>query len=374
MGWIAVRTLVADRGKLATALVGLVFSLVLVNVQGGLFLGLLGKASLLVDRAGADIWVGHKAMHNVDFPHAIPSRWVARLRSLPGVQRAEPYTIGWATMTLPSGGFEPVVVVGSDPASLLGSAWNIREGSPGALRHNDGIVVDECDDHKLEHPAVGDLREIGGRKARVVAKSRGIVGFLISPYVFTTLDRAAEYLRLPHGVCSYYLVQVKPGFSVDEVSQAIRHRTPQLDVYARHEYARISIQFWMTRTGLGISFGAATLLGLAVGLVMVAQTLYASVLDRLGEFGTLKALGAEEWQVYQILLTQALALAGGGSLIGLVAVAAIRHWFHSYRAPIVIPLWLSLGSCLLLLAIALVSSLLPYLRVRRLDPVMVLQG
>jgi hypothetical protein len=62
---IAIRTLIADRGKLLTALVGVVFSVVLMNVQGGLFVGLIRKAGLLVDGGEADIWVGHKHMHNV---------------------------------------------------------------------------------------------------------------------------------------------------------------------------------------------------------------------------------------------------------------------------------------------------------------------
>ena len=39
----------------------------LVNVQGGLFLGLIRKVSLLVDQSDADIWVGHRRIHNVDF-------------------------------------------------------------------------------------------------------------------------------------------------------------------------------------------------------------------------------------------------------------------------------------------------------------------
>ena len=121
---IAIKTLVADRGKLLTALVGVVFSIVLVNVQGGLFIGLISKASLLVDQGGADIWVGHKKMNNVDFPYDIPRRWVQRIRSIEGVKRAEPYLVGHSVMTLPDGGFEQVLVVGSEPLSLLGSANN----------------------------------------------------------------------------------------------------------------------------------------------------------------------------------------------------------------------------------------------------------
>lgn len=78
----------ADGGKLATAMVGVVFSVVLVNVQGGLFFGLLGKVALLVDCGEADIWVGHKRVHNIDFPLDIPKRWLYRVRAVPGVETA----------------------------------------------------------------------------------------------------------------------------------------------------------------------------------------------------------------------------------------------------------------------------------------------
>ena len=116
--------------------------------------------------------------------------------------------------------------------------------------------------------------------------------------------------------------------------------------------------------------GAATLLGLFVGLVMVAQTLYASVLDRLAEFGTLKAIGATERQVFSILFLQVLSMSLAGSLIGLLLVGVIQRIYDTPQAPIVIPWWVSLGSCVLVLLICLAAAMLPYLRIRRVDPMM----
>src|ERR1044072_2972615 len=111
MWTIAIKTLVAERGKFLAALVGVTFSIALVNLQLGLFLGLMRKAGLLVDNSQADIWVGHKQMHNVDFVRDIPRRWLHRIKSVPHVERVEPYVVGFSDVTLPSGGFESVVVV-----------------------------------------------------------------------------------------------------------------------------------------------------------------------------------------------------------------------------------------------------------------------
>jgi putative ABC transport system permease protein len=373
MWTLAIKTLLADRAKLITAVVGVVFSVVLVNVQGGLFFGLISKASLLVDQGNADIWVGHKKMNNVDFPQDVPRRMVQRIRSIDGVKHAESYLVGHSVMTLPDGGFEYVLVVGCDPATLLGGASPKVSGDMHEIRRADGVLVDIHDSDKIGSPALGDIREIGRRRARVVGFTQGILGFLVTPYVFTTIDRAAGYLGRSTGAASYFLVQVEDGASLTDVCQRIRDRLPDMEAYTRDEYAAITVRYWLQRTGLGISFGAATALGLIVGLIIVGQTLYASVLDRLIEFGTLKAIGAQESQVRAVILQQALALALVGSTLGLVCVSALQAWCSTPHAPITIPWFVALGSCVVVTAVCLASSLMPYLRIRAIDPAMVLQ-
>jgi len=374
MQTIAQKMLVADRGKLITALVGVVFSGVLVNVQTGLFLGFITRAGLLVDRGEADIWVGHKMMQNVDFPQDIPRRWIQRIRGIPGVAQARPYLIGASKMTLPSGGYEDVYVVGVDRTTFLGHAWNFSESDPAAILQPDGVIVDKHEAEKLEFPEIGDMREVAGSRARIVGRTQGVMGFLVLPYVFTTYERAGHYLKKGPEVCSYYLIQVEKEADVDFVCAQIRKRIPEVEAYPREAYTRISIDYWMRRTGLGISYSAATLLGLIVGLVMVAETMYAMVLDRLGEFGTLKAIGAKESQIFGVLVVQATIMAVFGSLIGLAIVWSIVQLFSTPRAPIVIPATVALGNCGLVFCICLVSAWLPYLRIRNIDPMMVLQS
>src|SRR5258708_33553281 len=96
----ALKPLTADRGKLCTGLAGVIFSLVLVNVQGGLYLGLMQKASLLVDHCDADIWVGNQMVENVDLARDIPEMWINRLRGVTGVECVKPYIVGKGTASL----------------------------------------------------------------------------------------------------------------------------------------------------------------------------------------------------------------------------------------------------------------------------------
>ena len=374
MWTIAIKTLCADRGKLLAAVVGVAFSVTLVNVQIGLFLGLMQKAGMLVDHSQADIWVGHKQMHNVDFARDIPRRWLHRIKAVPGITRVEPYLIGFSDMTLPSGGFENVVVIGIEPDAELGKPWNLDGDSWQATQQCHGIIVDALDDDKLEAPSVGELREIGHVRVRVVDHSRGILSFLVTPYLFTTYTRAATVLHKDPRCSSYFLVKVEPDSDPKAVCHEIMSRVPELDAYPAAEYSRISRDFWMTRTGIGISFGAATLMGLIVGLIMVAQTLHSIVLDRQAEFAALKAMGGSEWQLFSLIVAQATFLAQVGSLVGLAGVVLVQHFVSTPRAPIETPLWLTAGSIGLVFLICWIAAVLPYLRIRRIDPLFVLQG
>jgi putative ABC transport system permease protein len=140
------------------------------------------------------------------------------------------------------------------------------------------------------------------------------------------------------------------------------------------KYASTSINFWMTRTGIGLSFGAATMMGLLVGLVMVGQTLYAMVLDRINEFATLKAIGSSEKEIIMLLAAQSTVVAVVGITIGTALSMITCFLLSTPRTEINIPVMLYAGSALLVFVICLVASALPYMRIRSVDPHSVLQG
>jgi putative ABC transport system permease protein len=377
MWLLAIKAMLADRAKLITSLLGITFSVVLVNLQGGLLIGLIHKASVLVDYGQADIWVGHRYMTNVDLSPPIPERWIERIRKLDGVERADRYVIGIAYTALPDGRQEQVFVVGTEPASLLGNPTYVKEGRRDAVRDPDAVVIDTHDAARLGNCRVGDLREINGSRARVVGMTQGISGFTTTPYVFTTLERArTKYLKglTPPGQCSYFLVKAKPGTDIASLCSEIRKQVPELEVYDRTTYSRECMQYWMMRTGIGISFGLAAFLGLLVGLAVVAQTLYAAVNERVREYGTLKALGADDLCVGRFLLTQAVGNAVLGVMVGLSASVFIGQGVDSPKAPVVLTWEVAVISAALILAVCLFAAWLPYWRIRNIDPASVLRS
>jgi putative ABC transport system permease protein len=376
MWLLAVKAMLGDRARLVASLLGVSFAVVLVNLQGGLLLGLIRKASLLVEYGQADVWVGPRHTNNLEMGSFIPERWLQRLRGLDGVQRADAYVIAGSQASLRDGRIETVLLVGCDPASLLGNAWQMAEGDARAVRQPDAVLVDEAEAAKLGGCRVGDVFEINRQRARVVGLTRGTVGFTNNAYVFTTLERArAKYSNaVPAGQCSFFLVRARPGADAVALCARIRERIPEVDVYERQDYGRTCMLFWLTRTGIGISFGVASFLGLLVGLAVVGQTLYAAVTERLREFGTLKALGAAEGCVARFIVTQALANAVLGSAVGLLGAVLVGRLMSTVRAPVVMTNWVAAGSVALVTLVCLVAAALPYWRIRNIDPASVLRS
>jgi putative ABC transport system permease protein len=206
--------------------------------------------------------------------------------------------------------------------------------------------------------------------------THGVVGFTTTPYVFTTLHRArANYLPQAYpDQCSFFLVKASPGTDVSALVATLRQRVPELDVHDRATFSDICVNYWLTRTAIGIGFGLATFLGLLVGLVMVAQTLYASVSERVKEFGTLKALGATDRAVGRFLLVQALGNAFLGSALGLVGGVVVGTLVSSPRAPVLFRGWVMAGSVVLITLVCLLASWAPYWRIRKIDPASVLRS
>jgi putative ABC transport system permease protein len=134
------------------------------------------------------------------------------------------------------------------------------------------------------------------------------------------------------------------------------------------------MEFWLTRTGIGISFGLAAFLGVLVGLAVVAQTLFATVAERIKEFGTLKAMGADDGCIGRFLAAQALGNAAIGSVIGLVGSVVLAQVMSTARAPVILTGIVAVVSVVLMVVVCLIAAWLPYWRMRRIDPASVLRS
>ena len=91
-------------------------------------------------------------------------------------------------------------------------------------------------------------------------------------------------------------------------------------MYANDEFLAKTRNYWVLETGAGITTPIGAFLGLVVGVVVIAQTIYAATVDHLREFGTLKAMGASNGfsYNYNVIIQQAFLSAAMGYSVAVV--------------------------------------------------------
>ncbi len=372
---LAARNLFHDRLRFVATAIGIVFSVVLVLVQMGLYLGFGRMVTTMIDHADTDLWVMRKGTKCFEDPSLIKSGLGDAIAAVKGVGEVTPLVIGFADWRLASGEMTPVFLVGSiqkqgENMPVL-DPWNIVEGSLDDLSHRDAVAVDVSYTDRLGLEGLGTKAEIRGQRVRVAALTKGIRSFTTTPYVFSMLDRARAYVGVGDGDTSYFLVKLLAGADLDRVREAIAAKDKDIEVLTSAEFHERSRRFWLFGTGAGAALYAGALLGVIVGTVIVAQTLYSSTKDHLDEFATLRAIGSSKGYIYTVIIYQALLSAVIGFALASVIGFAVVYVTASGALPVVITPALILAVLALTLVMCLGSAFTAILRVVRLDPVMV---
>jgi putative ABC transport system permease protein len=368
---LARRNLFYDRLRFIATIVGVVFSIVLVTVQMGLFLSFDRMVTTMIDHADADLWIVPRGTKCFEDPSLLDDRERFRALSVEGVAEATPVVIGFAQWRTRSGNTTPIFVVASDLRGGGLPPWNLVAGSLDALSIPGAVAIDRSYFERLGSTGLGDTAEIRDQKAEVTAVTSGIRSFTTTPYVFTTLDRGRAYVGTSSSKASYFLVHLARGADAEAVRSKLDATLVDAVVLTPQEFRSRSRSFWLFGTGAGAALFAGALLGLIVGTVIVAQTLYSSTKDHINEFATLRAIGSSGTYIHKVIIFQALLSAvigfGIAAAIGWVIVKATAN----SALPVVITPTLLVLLFLLTVAMCVLSAVAAIVQVMRIDPAMV---
>jgi putative ABC transport system permease protein len=369
---LATKTLLHDKLRFLITVSGVAFAVTLVFVQVGLFLGLMDNASLTIDHIDADLWVTSRNTPNIDFAHEFPETYVNRVRSIEGVAAADNLIVWFMNVSLPSGAVEGTEVYAMADFAKWNFPPGLVEGNVADLRRGPYFILDDSAKKRWGDFKPGDYREILGRRLKIIGRTVDAKSFTTTPLTFMDL-RLAQSLNQGdlRGNTTYILVKLAPGASASAVAGAIRRRLPYNDVYTRDEWASRSRKYWVDSTGLGLNMYITVFLGCLVGVVVVAQTLYTSAMEHVREFGTVKAIGGGNWDIYRILAKQATIAAVAGFALGALQTAAIRPLMEKIDLKLIIPNPLFVAVFIGSILLCLVASMLSFQKVASIDPALV---
>jgi len=107
---------------------------------------------------------------------------------------------------------------------------------------------------------------------------------------------------------------------------------------------------------------------------VVAQTIYSATVDHIREFGTLKAMGAANARIYEVILSQAAMSGAMGYAAAIVIAYFVARASDAGNAPVLLPPIVAAGTLLLALGMCMSASVISIRKATRIDPAMVFRG
>jgi len=238
----------------------------------------------------------------------------------------------------------------------------------------ESLIIDESNARLLE---VGHLPlevEANDRHARVIGETSGFSSFIGSPYVFTSYDDAAKYIGLGADETMFLLLRLKPGVNTGDVKGSLRSRFPNVDVWTRAEFSRKARWYWISQTGAGGAILMAALLGFFIGLAIVSQAVYATTMENIEEFATLKAIGGSQQYITGIIVAQSVICGIAGYVLGTLMTAPMVKVASSSIPWVFTPWWLPLAALVPTVGMCVLASLLSVKAALHVEPARVFRA
>ena len=315
-----------DKAKSIGVIVGILISTFLIGQQLGVFFFLSGLMGALATDVKADIWVVDSKTDDVNQLGRLDIRNLRSVQGIDGVKEAFPLIITGASCIFKNGTSGAITLLGVDENHLnaLVSADKILAGNLSDLQL-DGAVSAEFFEKKNLGGNI-DLRtnlEINGKRAFFVLQTKGFRGFG-SSFCVTPIERARFFSNQSATAISAVLVNVENPKEIDAVVARINQNIFGLRAWPSQELASSSVKKILASSGIALSTGTLIIFALIAGFFIIGLTMYSSALDRLKDYGTLKAIGAGNKYISKLILTQAMLFTIVGFAVGLALLEGFK--------------------------------------------------
>ena len=330
-----------DRGRAAVSVTGAGFAVVLIFMQLGFLGATKSTATLLYDRLNFDVIVLSSEYLDLARPGRFDRARLAQAQALPGVAKVLPFSTAQGLWRNPTprelddrrGGRQwAIVMLGADPAELgelflpgdrglFADAEDRRQAAVTLSRLN-VVMLDRRSRPDFGAEAAmppGTTTEYNGRGVELGGYFTLGTGFSYTGLLLANEETYATLNGRPPRTVTFGLVRLAPGTDPDAaVADLRRLLPPDVLVMTRAELGDRERDYWINKTAVGQFFTFGVVLALLVGAIFVYQMMVADIKKRLPEYATLKAVGYRFGYLFRVVVWQAMFLAVGGFVGGLV--------------------------------------------------------
>jgi putative ABC transport system permease protein len=344
------------RSLLSILLIAVPVTLILCLI--GLSRGLLEDSQNRARGVGADVIVrASTASSAVSFSAAtIPERVVQKVEQQPHVRLALGVIVHPVETVL------NIMGIDLDTFNRMSGGFTYREGGP--LQGPHDMLVDQYYAAQ-KHLKAGSHIKMLNRDWRIAGVIEGgkLARIVVPKSELQDLDAATNKVSMIY-------VKADDPSHTDMVAAELKELLEGYQVITTEEFMSM---FNVTKIqGLPEFIGVVVGIGVVIGFAVVCLSMYMAVLQRTREIGILKSLGASKAFILRIILTEALMLGVGGTVLG-IAMSYGAYWLIRTLVPasipmIIVKIWWPIAGLITLVGAAL-GALYPGLAAARHDPI-----
>lgn len=366
---MAFRNLFQSRMRLIVSTGGVALAMLLILALDAIVAGTERQMTAYIDHSGADVIVSQAGVRTLHMSSSsLAAEDLQRVQREPGVASVTP--ILYVTNTIVAGSqISLAYIIGLPAEAAAGRPWQMEAGRP--IPEPGQAIIEAAIAHQAG-VGLGATVTILGRPFTVSGLATGTAS-LTNSVAFISFDDFAQ-IRGTSNTASYLLVKTLPGVPATKLAPQIQRDVAGVTAQTREQFAAQERQVVDDMSTDLISI--MDTIGLAIGLAVMALTVYTATLARRSEYGVLKALGARVTQLYRVVLAQAFISVALGFALGLALTFALAVGVPHVAANVALAF--SVASLLKVgvvsFVIASVSAFLPIWQIARLDPALVFKG
>jgi putative ABC transport system permease protein len=374
---LAWRQLRAEPTRLLAAITGVMFATILVLMQLGFRGALFTTATALPEALQAELFLIHPMTMALFRAEPLPRVRGFQALSVPAITKVVPIYLAQTFWRNPvNGTHRAIQLIGldaeDDVVRIAGLAPLVS-----ALNQPDNVAFDS-----LARPEFGDIKgllahngtikvQLGNHEVQVVGTVRLGASFGADGNVVmseSTFRRAIPTTQASDP--SVLALRLKPGADPMQVRDELTRLLPSdVAVVTHAQLVQREHDYWDATTPIGVIFAFGSLLGIVVGMVIVYQILFTDVASHLRDYATLKAVGFTNGYLREVVIGEALILAGLGFVPGVLASIIL----YRYAAGVTyLTLDLTAQRCawvfLMILGMCISASLLTLRKLNEADP------
>jgi len=337
--------------RLAVAVAGIAFAVLLMFVQTGFQNALLDSTVKVLTDLDADIFLVHQAQFSLPSQQRFSRQRIVQARMAPGVQAVYPFYIQSIGSYLQTPGLKPYPIRvlafhASDPLFLTcpGLSEHLPELTrPGvalmdskSLRKYGVPLFDR--DALHSHPV-----ELANLKLQLIGTFELGTDFATDGNLVMTAENFARYFphralgNDPLGVVDLGIIKLTDTADARTVVAELKSILPNdVQVLTKAEFIAKERGFWNDSTPVGYMFTVGMLMGFVVGVIICYQIIHSDIVDHLAEFATLRAMGYPDRYFIGVVILESLYLSLFGFFPGLLASWALYQWLSDARGLLMI--------------------------------------